>query len=91
MAEDKKPKHQVVLERRESISVTGVRDVISFDEEVVVVDTAMGVLVLRGSGMHVNRLNLESGELNLDGELNTLSYEDSFNKGKPALFGKLFK
>ena len=92
-ADDKKAKHTVFLDKRESISVTGVLDVISFDEEVVVVDTAMGVLVLRGVRLHVNRLSLESGELSLDGELNSLTYEDAsnFNKGRPAFLGKLFK
>jgi len=85
-------KHTVTLERRENISVTGILDVISFDEDTVVVDTSMGVLVLRGAGLHVNRLNLDDGSLNVDGEISSITYEESGSRrGKSAFLGKLFK
>jgi len=95
MPDDKRTgnKHTVMLERRENISVTGVLDVVSFDEETVIVDTELGILILRGVGLHVNRLNLESGELEIDGEIISLNYEDghSYGKGKPKFLGKIFK
>ena len=95
MSDDRRAasRHTVILDRRENISVTGVLDVISFDEEAVVAETELGVLVLRGAQMHVNRLNLESGELAIEGEILSLNYEEAsgFVKGKSSLIGKLFK
>jgi len=86
-------RHTVVLDRRESVSVTGVIDVLSFDEETIIAETEMGVLVLRGENLHVNRLNLETGDLEIDGEISHLLYEDSagYNKGGKTLLGKLFR
>jgi len=86
-------KHTVVMERRENLEITGVNDVISFDEETIIVDTEMGVLVLRGSNLHVNKLNLDAGELNIDGEISNLTYEEenTYGKGKQSLLGKLFR
>ena len=86
-------KHSVVLQGRESISVSGVLDVVSFDEEAVVVDTELGILILKGAGLHVNRLNLDMGELEIDGEISALNYEEghSYGKGKSRFLGSLFK
>jgi len=95
MPDDKRTglKHTVTLERRENIGVTGVLDVVSFDEETVIIDTELGILILRGVGLHVNRLNLDSGELEVDGEIISLNYEEghSYGKGKPRFLGKIFK
>ena len=86
-------KHTVTLERRENIGVTGVLDVVSFDEEAIIMDTELGILIVRGVGLHVNRLNLDSGELEVDGEIISLNYEEghSYGKGKPKFLGKIFK
>ncbi len=93
--EDKRvaSRHSVTLDRRESMSVTGLLEVISFDEEAIIADTEMGVLVLRGMNLHVSRLNLESGELEVDGEIFSLSYEESgaLGKGRGSFLSKLFK
>ena len=95
MPDDKKSgaKHSVTLDRRENISVTGVLDVISFDEEAIVIDTELGILILKGAGLHVNKLNLDNGELEIDGEITALNYEESHSlgKGKPKFLGKLFR
>lgn len=95
MAEEKRAtsKHSVSLDRRESVSATGILDVLSFDEETVIADTDMGVLILRGENLHVNRLNLDSGDLEVDGDIISLNYEDqtSYSKGKSSILGKLFK
>ncbi len=94
MIEDKKihSRHSVVLDKRASITVTGVLDVISFDEESILTETDMGVLVIRGSNLHVSKLNLETGDLVVDGEIYNISYEDrAVGKGKGSFFGSLFK
>ncbi len=95
MAEDRKSatKHNVTILGRENISVTGVLDVLSFDEENIIMDTEMGVLILRGINLHVNRLNLDKGELDIDGQIESLNYEESgsYAKGKSSILGKIFK
>ena len=95
MPDDKRAgqRHTVTLEQRENIGVTGVLDVVSFDEESLIIDTELGILILRGTGLHVNRLNLDSGELEVDGEIISLNYEEghSYGKGKPRFLGKIFK
>ena len=55
--------HSVILEGREKLTISGVTDVHSFDEEQVLLETVRGMLVVRGQGLHVERLQLEAGEL----------------------------
>ena len=54
--------HSIVLEEREKLRVTGVSDVQSFDEEQVLLETAKGMLIVRGQGLHVEKLQLDAGE-----------------------------
>ena len=90
---DENQKHCVRLEQRENIFITGVNDVISFNEDMIVIDTQMGVLVIGGQNLHVNKLNLDDGELCVDGEINSLSYENDngLSKSKTSFFSKIFK
>ncbi len=97
MPEEKKmprgtSRHSLNIDRRESIVVTGVSDVISFDEETVIGETEMGTLIIRGNNLHVNRINLEGGELAVTGEIDGITYEDpnASARGK-SLLGRLFK
>ncbi|MCL2397763.1 MAG: sporulation protein YabP [Defluviitaleaceae bacterium] len=85
-------KHRLVVDQRESVAITGVLDVVSFDEEQVVCDTDMGVLVLRGANLHVSSLNLDSGSLDIFGEVASINYEEQGPaRSKASLFGKIFK
>ena len=93
MAEEKKNKHNVTICDRTNIRVTGVFDVISFDEEMIVAETEMGIMILKGINLHVNKLNLDSGDLEIDGEIYNLMYEDKNTYGKVGggFFNKIFK
>ncbi len=95
MADERKAasKHTIFMDEREKISVTGVLDVISFDEETIITETERGILILKGINLHVNKLNLDNGELVVDGEIFNITYEDNvgFSKGKSSLFGKIFR
>ena len=96
MAEEKRipssSRHTVYIDRRESVSVTGVLDVISFDEGTIIAETELGALIIRGENLHVNKLNLEDGELSIDGEVSNVTYEDqAYGKGKSSFLGKLFR
>jgi len=90
-------KHKLTVDQRESVAVTGVLDVISFDEESVICETNMGVLIMKGSNLHVASLNLENGSLALFGEIVSINYESqgsvAQSKGgkKSSVFGKIFK
>lgn len=95
MIDDKRAhsRHSINIERRQTTSVTGVIEVVSFDEEVIIADTEMGVLILRGVNLHVKKLNLESGELEVGGEIVSIAYEEqvSGGRGKPSFLRSLFK
>ncbi|MBR6424862.1 MAG: sporulation protein YabP [Oscillospiraceae bacterium] len=67
--------HKLSLEDRSKLVVTGVEDVESFDEQTVVLVTSQGVLVIRGSDLHLRSLSLEGGGVTVDGQVDALSYE----------------
>lgn len=96
MAMEEKPRrtgaelpNNLILESREHLSISGVADVESFDENLVSMETSEGMLTVRGSGLHVEKLNLENGELALAGEITSLEYEDRA-PARGGLFAKLF-
>ncbi len=93
MIEDKKNKHNIIILDRSNIKITGILDVISFDEEIVVAETELGVLVLKGINFHLNKLTLDNGDLEIEGEIYSLVYEDKNTYGKTAggLLSKIFK
>ena len=65
--------HNLILEERGSLTVTGVSDIDSFDEETVMVYTDLGELTVRGSGLHINKIDVDAGELELEGEIDSLN------------------
>ena len=81
--------HTVILEGREKLSVSGVTDVQSFDEEQVLLETVRGMLVIRGQGLHVERLQLEAGELLVEGEIGLLE-DDDRAAPRGSLLNRLF-
>ena len=85
-------RHDVSMYGRERASVTGVKEVISFDSNEILLETTRGTLVFRGEGMHVKRLTQEKGEVDLEGVICELKYTDSHSvKEAGSFFGKLFK
>lgn len=69
--------HQLILERRERLVVTGVEEVARFDERSVVLTTAMGELEILGDSLHIEKLSLDGGELHVDGTISALQYNDA--------------
>ena len=76
-AEGIKAPHNVIMEDRHTLTVSGISDVDSFDEQTVIVFTDMGELTVKGEGLHINRLSLEVGEIMIEGNISSLSYSDS--------------
>lgn len=96
MTEDRKKgstRHCISIDEREKIVVTGVIDVLSFDEESIIMDTEQGMLILRGEHLHVGKLNLENGEVCVDGLVESLEYSEGgqFTKARGSLMAKIFK
>lgn len=81
--------HNLILEDRAKLSVSGVTDVENFDENTISMVTTEGVLVVRGSDLNVEKLNLENGELLIRGQIDSVEYEDR-TSARTGLFGKLF-
>lgn len=94
MAEEKKNSkvlpHNVILEGRKTMSISGVADIDRFDEEIVVLYTDLGELTIKGTGLHINRIDVDTGELSLEGEITSLTYDDSLPH-KGGLFARLFR
>jgi sporulation protein YabP len=97
MAEEKKvskPKVQnLILENREKLNISGVIDVDSFNDECVIVDTELGVLMIKGINLHINKLNIDSSEVCIEGDFVSLEYSDregSRNRGG-GFFARMFK
>ena len=79
--EEKRPRqeaadHHVILEGRASLSVSGVEEVESFDENAIVMRTSLGTLVVRGEELHIEKLSLDGGDLRVEGMVDSLTYED---------------
>ena len=80
--------HALRIENRGKLSISGVLDVAGFDENMVVLTTALGDLTVRGEGLHMEKIDLESGRLELHGKLNELSYDEPASGG--GLWSRLF-
>ena len=68
--------HTLSMENRDKLSLTGVEDVSGFDESLVVLTTSMGELTVRGEGLHIERIALDSGQLEVRGKVQELSYDE---------------
>ena len=83
--------HTLSMENRDKLSLTGVEDVSGFDESLVVLTTSMGELTVRGEGLHISRIDVETGDLNLEAaRIDGLSYADN-HPARGGFFGKLFR
>lgn len=85
--------HTFVLKNRKSLQLTGVIDVISFDSEEIFLETAAGMLMIKGSELHMSHLTVEKGEVNIDGTVDSLTYSEASSVSKQAgkILGRLFK
>ena len=86
--------HKLVINNRQTSLVTGVLDVLSFDLNEVLLETEQGMLMIRGSELHVSRLTLEKGEVDIDGRIDSLTYsEQTASAGSKAesLLSRLFR
>lgn len=83
------------LENRKKLNISGVKDVLSFDDQMVILETELGLLTIKGENLRINKLSIDTLDVSIDGIINTLSYSDSSldkKSGKNGSFlNKLFK
>lgn len=85
--------HKLEVMGRGTGSVTGIEDVVSFDENQIILDTDMGLLTIKGKNLHVSRLTLEKGEVDIEGTFDSFTYSSNehYRKSGESLFSRLFK
>jgi sporulation protein YabP len=94
MEEATRKEHGLTLEGRRAGKITGVVDVVSFDPEMILLETSQGMLTIKGQELHVSRLYLEKGEVDVEGLFQSMVYSDDGNyarKQKGSLVKRLFK
>ena len=94
MEERQMPKvHKLVVNNRKTSMVTGVLDVLSFDLNEILLETEQGMLMVKGTDLHVNRLSVEKGEVDLTGNIDSIAYSNVNQAGRQNenFFAKLFK
>lgn len=89
MEENNRINQNIILENRKNLNLTGVKDVVSFDDETVILDTALGRLTVKGDGLHISSFNTESGDLTAEGNVIALVYTTEEKSG--GVFSRLFR
>lgn len=85
--------HKITMTNRRMCLITGVKDVLAFDIHEVLLETEQGMLAMKGNDLHVSRLSLDQGEVDVDGRIDSLIYSDSSGHGQKgeSLFVRLFR
>ena len=82
----------LILENRNKLSISGVKDVLSFDDQVVIMETELGLLTVKGENLKINKLSIDTSEVIVEGEVNNLAYSDHSKKEQESgIFSKIFK
>ena len=85
--------HRVAMNNRRNCAIGGVNDVLSFDIHEILLETEQGMLMIKGDDLHVSRLTLEKGEVDIDGKIDSFTYSDVAGAGhkSESLFNRLFR
>ena len=82
--------HNITLSDRSRLTVSGVDSVESFDETSIVMTTVQGALIITGSGLHIETLSLDGGDLRVEGTVDSLTYEDERDR-REGFLSRLFR
>ena len=85
--------HKLMLTNRRTCNISGVNDVLSFDVNEILLETEQGMLMIKGSELHVSRLSLDKGEVDVDGRIDSFTYSENagFGSKGESLLARLFK
>lgn len=82
----------IVLENREKLSISGVLDVLSFDDQIIIVETELGLLTIKGEDLRINKLSIDTSETIVNGNITQIAYsENTVDKKGEGIFSKIFK
>ncbi len=83
----------LILENRKKLSISGVNDVLSFDDQVVMIETELGLLTVKGENLRINKLSIDTSEVIVEGEISFLSYSDKEQEKQKSggFISKIFK
>jgi len=83
----------LILENRSKLSVSGVLDVLSFDDQIVIIETELGLLTIKGETLRINKLSIDTSEVIVEGQIDSISYssKDLNKKSNEGFLGKIFK
>ncbi len=89
--DEKNNVHNVILEGRKNLTISGVTDDDSFDERCISLYTQLGELVIKGRELHINSMSVETGDMTIEGDIWALNYGDKDKKSSATFLGKLFR
>ena len=83
----------LILENRSKLSISGVLDVLSFDDQIVIIETELGLLTIKGETLRINKLSIDTSEVIVEGQIDSISYssKDLNKKSNESFLGKIFK
>lgn len=82
----------LILENRGKLSISGVLDVLSFDDQVIMVETELGLLTIKGENLRINKLSIDTSEVIVEGNISYLAYSNKeTEKSKGSIISKIFK
>ena len=82
----------LILENRNKLSISGVLDVLSFDDQIVILETDLGMLTIKGENLKINKLSIDTTEVIIEGSINLLSYsQKDIERKNESILSKIFK
>lgn len=84
-----KQNSNIIIENRKKVNISGVKECVSFDDETVILETALGNLTLKGEKLHIINFDTKSGDFSLEGKIYAVAY--TANQSGGSFFGRLFK
>ena len=82
----------LILENRNKLNISGVLDVFSFDDQVVIVETELGLLTVKGDNLRINKLSIDTSEIIVEGEISSMTYSDKeIDKKNSSFLNRIFK
>lgn len=84
----------IILENREKLNITGIVDVFSFDDQIIIIETELGLLTIKGENLKINKLSLDTSDFVVDGKIASLTYSEANNissKKTKGILSKIFK
>ncbi len=81
--------HNAILESRKKFTLTGVKDVLSFEDDTITLQTGLGKLVIKGNSLHITQFDNQSGDLSGEGRVHALIY--TADEKEQGFFSRLFK